>query len=29
MIATGIAAGADYEMAEPVFRAMLNTFRLA
>ena len=28
MIATGTAARADYEMAEPVFRAMLNTFRL-
>ncbi len=28
MIATGTAARADYDMAEPVFRAMLNTFRL-
>ena len=28
MIATGTAASADYDMAEPVFRAMLNTFRL-
>lgn len=28
MIATGTAARADYDMAEPIFRAMLQTFRL-
>jgi hypothetical protein len=28
MIATGTAARGDYDTAEPVFRAMLNTFRL-
>lgn len=28
MIATGTAARADYDLAEPVFRAMLDTFRL-
>jgi hypothetical protein len=28
MIATGTAARTDYDMVEPVFRAMLQTFRL-
>ncbi len=28
MISTGTAARADYDMADPVFRTILNTFRL-